>query len=340
MRKSIIAAACLISALFIGPLSALANENVKISFTVDSVASAAPFFIASAKGYFAAEGIDAEFLKEVNAGNVTASVLSGAADVGCVGFSAGFFNVSGNGDLRVIAGGVSERPGFRSQAFVANNMAYDKGLKTPADLGGKRIAVSNFGGGLYYDLILVSEKYHFPLVKSDILQLQSNGNIASGITANAVDAGVLSSVTAIKLEASHEAKIIGWVGDETPYTPISIFTSRSTIAAKRDALVKVMRAVLHAQADYAAAFERRDAHGNLVHGPGYDELLDILAKNVNQSPTLIGQVIPYVEPEGDIDPAGVLKQIEIWKKVGLVNATVTGKDLVDLSILKDAKGDR
>jgi NitT/TauT family transport system substrate-binding protein len=316
---------------------AMAAEKLNISFTVDSVASSAPFFIASAKGYFAAEGLDVQFNKQVNAGNVTASVLSGAADIGCVGFSAGFFNVSGNGDLRVIAGEVSERPGFKSQVFVANNTAYENGLKSPADLAGKKIAVSNFGGGLYYDLLLASEKYHFPIKKSDILQLQSNGNIASAITAGAVDAGVLSSVTAIKIASAGQAKIIGWVGDETPYMPISIFTSKATIAAKRGELVKALRATLRGQADYAAALEQRDAHGDVIHGKSYNEILGILAKNVGQTPASIAEAIPYVEPRGDIDAADILKQIAIWKKTGLVKASVTGKDLIDESLLTEAR---
>src|SRR3984885_13920991 len=64
----------------------------------------APFLIAEARGYFAAEGLTPDFIYSDSAGPITMAVVSGDADFGDTGLSGGFLNLAGQGTMRIIAG--------------------------------------------------------------------------------------------------------------------------------------------------------------------------------------------------------------------------------------------
>ena len=57
-------------------------------------------------------------------------------------------------------GGMSrEKAGFPLIGYFASNNAYASGLKTPKDLAGKRIAVTQVGSSFHYSLGLLADKY-------------------------------------------------------------------------------------------------------------------------------------------------------------------------------------
>ncbi len=60
----------------------------------------------------------------------------------------GLYNLAGKGVLKVIGGMSREKAGYPLIGYFASNNAYAAGLKTPKDLAGKRVAVTQVGSQL------------------------------------------------------------------------------------------------------------------------------------------------------------------------------------------------
>ena len=121
-------AAILLAAGALAPAAASA-EAITVGVTKNTVSPA--LFLAQDKGFFAAEGLQCD-LKIMVAGaeEVAVAVASGAIDFGGAGTSAGLFNLAGQ--MRLIAGGIHEAPGFQGLAVVVSNRAYDGGSNPSA----------------------------------------------------------------------------------------------------------------------------------------------------------------------------------------------------------------
>ncbi len=91
------------------------------------------------------------------------ATTSGDVDFGITAFTAGLYNLAGKGTLKVIGGMSREKAGYPLIGYFASNNAYAAGLKTPKDLAGKRIAVTQVGSSFHYSLGLLADKYGFKL---------------------------------------------------------------------------------------------------------------------------------------------------------------------------------
>src|SRR6202000_2147042 len=174
--------------LALASLQAHADEVLKAKVGVLRLSSSAPVFIAQDKGYFRDAGLDVELKFFDAAQPIAVATTSGDVD------------------------------------FASNN-AYAAGLKTPKDLAGKRIAVTQVGSSFHYSLGLLADKYHFKLADVKVLPLQSLSNAAAALKGETVDAALLPVSTARKLMDDNGAKLLGWVGDETPWQLGAVFAS-------------------------------------------------------------------------------------------------------------------
>ena len=64
------------------------------------------------RGYFANEGLDAEFKFFQAAQPIAAAAVAGDIDVGFTALTGGFFNLAGRGALKVIGGGLQRTGGL------------------------------------------------------------------------------------------------------------------------------------------------------------------------------------------------------------------------------------
>src|SRR6476661_6218409 len=202
-------------------VAARAEEPLKAKIGVLRLSSSAPVFIAQDKGYFREAGLDIE-LKFFDAAQPIA-----------VAFTAGLYNLAGKGTLKVIGGMSREKAGYPLIGYFASNNAYAAGLKTPKDLAGKRVAVTQVGSSFHYSLGLLADKYHFKLADVKIVPLQSLSNAAAALKGETVDAALLPVSTARKLMDDGGAKLLGWVGDETPWQLGAVFASRRRWPTRR-----------------------------------------------------------------------------------------------------------
>ena len=152
--------------LVLSAISAQADE-AKIKLGVLRLSSSAPVFIAQDKGYFREAGLDVELKFFDAAQPIAVATTSGDIDFGITSLTAGLYNLAGKGTLKVIGGMSHEKAGFPLIGYFATDKAYAAGLKTPKDLAGKRIAMTQVGSSFHYSLGLLADKYGFKLCRDE-----------------------------------------------------------------------------------------------------------------------------------------------------------------------------
>lgn len=70
-------------------------------------------------------------------------------------------------------------------------------MKSPRDIGGHSVALTQLGTGLQFSMGLIAEKYGFDIKTVNFLPLQSNANIASSLAGGQADVAIFSSTGAL-----------------------------------------------------------------------------------------------------------------------------------------------
>jgi NitT/TauT family transport system substrate-binding protein len=298
--------------------AARADELLKARIGVLRLSSSAPVFIAQDKGYFKDAGLDVELKFFDAAQPVAVATASGDVDFGITAFTAGLYNLAGKGVLKVIGGMSREKAGFPLIGYFASNNAYAAGLRTPKDLAGKRIAVTQVGSSFHYSLGLLADKYGFKLSDVKVLPLQSLSNAAAALKGESVDAALLPVSTARKLMDDNGAKLLGWVGDETPWQLGAVFASPNAPANK--ALVtKLLSALERADREYHDVILASVKDGNASIDEKTKPLLEIIAKYTNLPVEQVVGNCAYIDPAGKLDVKNVANQISWLQGQGFVD---------------------
>ena len=186
------------------------------------------------------------------------AAAAGDVDIGSVGATGGFFNLAGQGALRIIGGNSHEAPSFQMFGFVAAPAAYAAGLTSAKNLSGHSVAVTQIGGGYHYALALLAEKYGVDLKTVRILPLQSISNIGSALAGGQTDFAMLNSTAVAPLRSRGSLQLIAWSGDETPYQATVLFTTRHDADERGPVLAHFLDAYRKGAREYAAAFVGAD----------------------------------------------------------------------------------
>src|SRR6201986_4353750 len=312
---------------------ASADEPLKAKIGVLRLSSSAPVFIAADKGYFRDAGLDIELKFFDAAQPIAVATTSGDVDFGITAFTAGLYNLAGKGTLKVIGGMSREKAGFPLIGYFASNIAYAAGLKTSKDLAGKRIAVTQVGSSFHYSLGLLADKYGFKLADVKVVPLQSLSNAAAALKGETVDAALLPASTARKLMDDGGAKLLGWVGDETPWQLGAVFASRKTLANK--ALVtKLLTALERADREYHDVVLASVKDGNAAINDKTRPLLDIIAKYTNLSVDQVAGNCAYIDPDGKLDVRNVDNQIKWLQDQGFVDKGFDANAIIDKDFVK------
>ena len=319
---TLVASAIFLIAFAFAPSRAVA-ERIKVG--VVKLANAT--YIALEKGYFAAEGLEVELVFFDVATPIAVGVVSGDLDFGATGLSAGFYNLAGQGALKIISGGSSIAPTFNDFAYVASNRAYAAGLKLVKDFPGHSVAISQFGTPVHYSLALLAEKYGLDLKSMRILPLQSNPNQVSALIGGSADAAVIPATYVLPAIQRGEVKLLGWVGDETPWQNGAVITATKTVNQRSDTVVRFLRAYRKAVRDYHDAFTGEDEKRK--DGATAPAIFAILAKYTGQPVELIKLGIQYYDYDARLDVKDVLHQIAWYKSQGMLKEQVNGAELID-----------
>ena len=298
---------------------ARAEDALKAKIGVFRLSSSAPVFIAQDKGYFREAGLEIELKFFDAAQPIAVATTSGDIDFGITAFTAGLYNLAGKGTLKVIGGMSREKAGYPLIGYFASNNAYAAGLKTPKDLAGKRVAVTQVGSSFHYSLGLLADKYGFKLADVKVLPLQSLSNAAAALKGETVDAALLPISTARSLVDSGGAKFLGWVGDETPWQLGAVFASPKTLT--NAALVTKLLGALARAADreYHDVILASVKDGKAAINEQTKPLLEIIAKYTNLPVEQVVGNCAYIDPDGKLDVKNVDNQIAWLQEQGFVD---------------------
>jgi NitT/TauT family transport system substrate-binding protein len=313
----------LLSIAVVAPAKA---ETIKIG--VVQTLAVGPIFVADDRGYFRDEGLDAKIIYFDAAQPIAIAAASGDIDFGCTGMAAAFYSLAGQGVVKIIAAGNREMPGFKNAAYIASNRAYAAGFTSLKQLAGKTVAVTQFGSQLHYDLGLAAEKYKIPLKDIHIAALQTNTNVSSALAGGQTDLAVFPVTPTMALLSRNDAHLLGWVGDEAPYSQANTaFTSTKIANEKRDTVERFLRAFKRGAKDYHDAFA--DDQENRRNGPTAEAIVAILAKYTKQKVDTIDTAIPWLDAQLRLDAKDVRHQIEWFTEQGQVKGKVNPADIID-----------
>ena len=323
-----------ILAFLAAAIAAAGAHAEAVSVAVLRLSSSGPLFVAQDRGYFAAEGLEVTFKFFTAAQPVAVAVTTGDADFGVTGLTAGFYNLAGKGALKIIAAQAADVPGFHLSAYLATPKSWDAGLRSLSDFPGRTLGITQTGSTFHYMIGLLARKEGFDLARVRLVPLQSIPNMVSAFRGAQVDGLILPSSVALPMIQSGEGKLLGWVGDVTPWQLGALFTSGRAVAERRPVVARFVRAYTRGTRTYHEAFNRRDPAGKPVRGPDQDGLMAILEKYTQQPAARLETGLPWVDPDGRLDVGDIHDQIAWWQAQKMVDPAVEAASIIDLGFVE------
>ncbi|HEY1503568.1 MAG TPA: ABC transporter substrate-binding protein [Stellaceae bacterium] len=307
-------------------LPSLAAEHIKIGVVRSS--GGIPAIIGKEKGYFAAEGVDAELVFFESAQPISVAVASGDCDFGSTGITAAFYNLAAQGALKVIAAGTWDKRGFQSVGMIVSNRAYANGLHSFKDLGGHSVAITQRGSPLELFVVETAQVLNIDPASIKFQALQSNGVVASAIAGNQVDAAVQTSAPSYALVSKGDAKILGWFSDVlSGRQGEAIFTSTKVANERPEAVRGFLAGMRKAMVYWDDAFV--DAKGDRQNGPTADEAIAIVAKELNQPESVVRGGVPYYDRQARISTKDMAASLAWYKSQNMVKPNVELAPMID-----------
>jgi ABC-type nitrate/sulfonate/bicarbonate transport system substrate-binding protein len=279
----------------------------------DAVNTVLAWYMARAAGLYAARGLNVD-IENMNGGSRGAEELqAGRIDIMHVGLSSVIRVNQAGGDLRVI-GSLSNV--IRFTFFAA------PGVKTAADLKGGIVGVSTFGSESDSTVTLALQK--LGLSRDDVVIKEYGGSKRrlDGVKSGEIKATALNEPLASLAREEHVNVLVDLVPDQIPWLFSGIVVRHADIAARRDLLVRFLRASI--EGNYIALNDEKRAKQVLAEELKITsaKILDITYSDFRQ------QSPPNLEPSAP-GVQNILKQFpKVSQKAG---------DYVDTSLLDALK---
>jgi NitT/TauT family transport system substrate-binding protein len=307
-----------------------AAQMDKVRVGAYSSVSDAALYIAADKGYFAEQGLDVSF-RQVNTGSeMMAQLATGDLDASGGAPGAGIYNAVRQGiEFKIVADKGSALPGHGYFAFVVRKDLADK-IKTPADLRGRVLAVTGYGAGANSEVTISRLLESGGVKESEVNQVNMQfADILTALGTGKIDVGVL--VEPLVTQAVDKGVGVVWKrSDEVyPNQQYGALMYGPGIIKRPDVAQRFMVAYLKGVRFYDDALAGRASR---------DELVAILTKNTSvKNPALYkDMVFPGLEPNGELNVAGMEADVKWWVSAGRMKQSVPVAMLVDPSYAKDA----
>ena len=282
----------------------------------------AAFYRADQAGYYTAEGLAVTFQNEIDA-NLVPKVGQGQVDLGLADGTSVIPAVSQGIPIKYAATIYGK---FPSIVFAKA----DSGIKTAADLKGKKIGIPGKYGSSW--IMLQALLGDAGLTTSDvrIVEYPDFGQGAA-VGAGAVDAATgFANNEPVQLELAGTKTVVLTIDGVVPLPGPGIIVGTSTLGSKRGAVAGFIRATLRAMNEIAG-----------TPSVGVDAAIKAvpdLAKNKPaQEAILAATIATWRAPSavvgspltGSVDKAAWDRSVTLMTKLGLVPKAVTSGDLVD-----------
>lgn len=334
MIRRALAALAITAGLLVPAIApAAAQERVTVAAMRDGANGA--LFLAAARGYFKAEGIELDMTAYASDTDVVTALAAGAADLGIAHFTVEAFALAGRGDIRAIAAQTREKEDYDGSELIVSNAAYERGLRKPEQLANHSAAIVALGSAGHYQLGRVAGKKGFAF---DSITLKPQGSldaVARAIARGEADAAILPGNLARALLTSDQARLISWVSQIDEPQLGALFASAKTIANKRATVEKFLRAYRRGAAAYYEALMRKDKYGKRIAKTESHDAAVQIARYVYPGKITGSQMIEadayFIDPQARLDAADVARQLRWYQAQGLVDKEYDPRDVTDLT---------
>ncbi|PYG90304.1 NitT/TauT family transport system substrate-binding protein [Ruminiclostridium sufflavum DSM 19573] len=298
--------------------------TVSIQIDGSAVPYYSPLYIAQEKGYFADEGLNVEFYYAA-AADIVKNVAAGNVEFGFPNADAVVAAKAQGIPVKVVHTTYQEGLG----AIIFNS---DSGIKTPADLKNKKVAVTSLGSANYFQLQAALKDSGLTIedVKVEVI---GTGAILNALTSGQVDAIVFSKLRTIELNNS------GYKVSEIPcdqFLPSfgNVLVSSDKLTSEKPEVIEGFRKALSKGIEYIAAgngnVEEAVDYSIKTYAPTFAEKRDVVIKILNEVfiPTLWQS--DYTKANG-IGASNIEKWqalIDSSKETGTISESFDAKDLI------------
>ncbi len=329
------AAARIVLALSFVATTGVAQANDKVTVGIVNAVSDGTLFIAQDKGYFAKEGIDADFVEFDTGAKMVAPMGAGQLDVGGGAASAGLYNAVGRGiRIKLVADKATNVKGAPFQSFLVRKALIDSGaVKTLADMKGRKVAITGAGGS---DASVLNEAMKSVGLTYDDVEKVYLGfpQHAPALQNGAIDGSITTEPTTTNIVALGAAVVL--TGNDAFYPnaqTATIMYSSDFLDKRKPVAARFMKAYLRAARDFNDALV-----GGKLTGPGGEELIAILAKHtVIKNPDVLRAMTMHgVNPDGTLNVDSLKKDLAFFKQTGDVTDKVEVEQVLDLTVAAEA----
>jgi len=308
----------------------------KINVGILSLTSHSPSIIAEAKGYFADEGIEVEFVSFQAAQPMAVAIASGDVDFGMTAISGGLISLADKGVIKVIGGALQETPDVEGQKIIVSKKAHEEGVKTPADLKGRIFGITTTGSSFHYMAHKIADKEGFERSELHLKPLQKVPAVIAALKSGQIDAWSIVPNIADALTAGPDVVEIGKVSDYIEdYQVTTVFTSTANATEKQDLVKRFLAGLSKGIADYNAALvdktmseEETSEIVKMIHKYVYSD------QPIDKADPRIRAGAMRINENARMNVASIEDQLEWFKSEGLVPEGVTMEKLVDTSFVE------
>jgi NitT/TauT family transport system substrate-binding protein len=332
MRVACLAALCWVCAM----LPAAADTEVRIGTLGSS--SDAGFYIADHKGYFAAEGIKAVFVKFDSAAKMIAPLGTGQLDVGGGAPSSALYNAVSRGiGIKIIADKGVTSAGHGYQPLLVRKDLVDGGrFKDFKDLKGMKIANVAVGVSTSVTLADLLKRGNLSEADVEVVNLAYPQHVVA-LHNKAIDAAL--TIEPMATIAVNNGDAVRFIGDDEIYPnhQLAVVLFSGDFAAKSPDLARrFARAYVKAQRDYNDALV-----GGKLAGPKADDIIAILTAETSvKDPQVYRSIVMHgANPDGRVNLQSLQKDLDYFRAEKLVDGPVALDQVVDGSFVDAAVQD-
>jgi NitT/TauT family transport system substrate-binding protein len=310
---------------------AAAAEPGPVRIGLTREASVAPLLVAIAAGYFQVERLDPEVTFLENDTSVSTAVASGKVDIGMAGLSAHFFSYAAAHSLKMIASRSNDQAGFPMYAILVGRKAQAAGFSDIRGLPHERIGIAGADSSMHYALFDMASRFGLDPNSIDTVSLTSPDDELQALSRGDIDAVFLPIGTAFR--SANRGALLLRSSDFAQWQQGVVFTKVETIAKRRNLIERFMRAYQRGTAEYRFNFLEYDDAGDFIPGPHYNRYLDLIARQVGISPTMLAITKTYCDRRANLDVADITKQVKFWQDEGRLDNSIAAADLLDTSFI-------